>query len=92
MFEDSNDAIRAALDTRAALKEYNSKQKKKNILDVTGFGIHTGELLFIDGTDIHWGDPVNTSSKLGQDTATDQDILVTKEVYDRLKNKGRDLF
>jgi len=27
MFEDSNDAIRAALDTRAALKEYNSKQK-----------------------------------------------------------------
>jgi len=33
--------------------------------------MHSGLLLFVPGTDIHWGDPVNTSSKLGQDTAKD---------------------
>jgi len=34
-------------------------------IHLTGYGMHTGEMLFIEGSDIHWGDPVNTSSKLG---------------------------
>ena len=36
--------------------------------------------IFVDGTDIHWGDPVNTSSKLGQDLAKDGDMLISENV------------
>ena len=32
-----------------------------------GWGVDVGDLLVIPGTDVHWGDAVNTASKLGQD-------------------------
>ena len=38
-------------------------------------------MIFVPGTDVHWGDPVNTSSKLGQDIAKDGEILITTSVY-----------
>ena len=38
-------------------------------------------MIFIRGTDVHWGDPVNTSSKLGQDVAVNGEILITTPVY-----------
>lgn len=47
---------------------------------MTGYGLHHGQMLFIEGTDIHWGDPVNTSSKLGQDIATEGEILIMPTV------------
>ena len=43
-------------------------------------------MIFIEGTDIHWGDPVNTSSKLGQDLAKNGDFLVTSKVHDSIKD------
>jgi class 3 adenylate cyclase len=45
---------------------------------VQGYGIHFGEILFVPGTDIHWGDPVNTASKLGQDEAEDGQIIISE--------------
>ena len=66
IFENSTCALGAALAMRKALRRYNKKvSEEKNEIHVTGYGIHEGSLLFIEGTDIHWGDPVNTSSKLG---------------------------
>ena len=41
-------------------------------------------MIFIEDTDIHWGDPVNTSSKLGQDIAKNGELLVTSIVYEKL--------
>ena len=38
----------------------------------------------IQGTDVHWGDPVNTASKLGQDLATGGDILISADAYDAI--------
>lgn len=38
-------------------------------------------MIFVPGTDVHWGDPVNTSSKLGQDIAKNGEILITTPVY-----------
>lgn len=35
---------------------------------------------------MHWGDPVNTSSKLGEDHATDGDFLITQAVYDAIRD------
>lgn len=56
---------------RSVLKVYNiGVSDIKDKVKVSGYGIHSGELLYIPDTDVHWGDPVNTASKLGQDTAT----------------------
>jgi len=38
-------------------------------------------MIFVPGTDVHWGDPVNTSSKLGQDIAQNGEILITTPVF-----------
>lgn len=47
---------------------------------VNGWGIHTGEVLLMPNTDVHWGDPVNTASKIGQDLADPGEILISDEV------------
>jgi len=56
---------------------------------VTGYGLHHGQMLFIEGTDIHWGDPVNTSSKLGQDIAESGEILIMPPVRDACQKDAR---
>ena len=59
-------ALKGAIAMKAALKEYNKEQENDDDqIHVTGYGMHFGSILFIPETDIHWGDPVNTSSKLG---------------------------
>ena len=49
---------------------------------LSGFCIHLGKMLFLSGTDVHWGDPVNTASKLGQDLASEGEILLSRPAYD----------
>lgn len=69
LFPDAQSALRAAIALRADAN-----------ISTKGFGIAAGELLIVKGTDVHWGDPVNTASKLGQDIATYDDILVTDDI------------
>jgi class 3 adenylate cyclase len=77
-FESPKDALDAALRIRRELRIYNQSHRGLgNQIDITGFGMHLGEILYYAGTDVHWGDPVNTSSKLGQDTAKHGQILIT---------------
>jgi hypothetical protein len=65
-FETPRAALEAALKITAKLKEYNKTHTAlTERISITGFGIHKGEILYYAGTDVHWGDPVNTSSKLG---------------------------
>ena len=85
IFEDSKKAVAATMKLKDAIAAYNSEKKKCDQIVISGYGIHTGEMIFIEGTDIHWGDPVNTSSKLGQDLAKNGDFLVTSKVHDRIK-------
>ena len=86
IFKDSTDAVKAAVKLKAALVKYNEAHpEKKDKINISGYGIHIGTMVFIEGTDIHWGDPVNTSSKLGQDLARDGDILITEIVHTHLQ-------
>lgn len=81
LFKDPHDAVLAALATRKALGEHNSEVlDADNRIDVVGYGAHVGKVLIIRGTDVHWGNPVNTASKLGQDVAEGGDILIMPEV------------
>ncbi len=70
-FDSVTDALWAAIVLRA-----------NSLVPTVGFGIHIGSMLIVPGTDIHWGDPVNTASKLGQDAAARGDILITRAAHE----------
>eukprot|EP00933_Yihiella_yeosuensis_P039498 TRINITY_DN33550_c0_g2_i1.p1 TRINITY_DN33550_c0_g2~~TRINITY_DN33550_c0_g2_i1.p1 ORF type:complete len:536 (+),score=105.20 TRINITY_DN33550_c0_g2_i1:92-1699(+) len=81
-FESPMHGIAAALDLRLALDEINKvlgigKDEKCKRIEIAGYGLHSGSMLCIEDSDVHWGDGVNTASKLGQDLATDGQILIT---------------
>ena len=89
IFHEASDAVLASLDSKDALNHYNTsltKEHNKDTITVHGWGVHHGVMIFVDGTDIHWGDPVNTSSKLGQDLAKDGDLLISKSVEELVRD------
>lgn len=68
-FEDPVDALLACLEARKTVKQMNEGKPPEAQVHVKGFGLHFSEVLVIPGTDVHWGDAVNTASKLGEDLA-----------------------
>jgi len=87
LFTDPVEAALATLEVRRAVEDANKVNTEQ--IQITGYGIHTGDVLFIQGTDIHWGDPVNTSSKLGQDLAEGSDILVMPGIKEVVEKDSR---
>eukprot|EP00931_Biecheleriopsis_adriatica_P086702 TRINITY_DN61314_c0_g1_i1.p1 TRINITY_DN61314_c0_g1~~TRINITY_DN61314_c0_g1_i1.p1 ORF type:complete len:459 (+),score=76.86 TRINITY_DN61314_c0_g1_i1:25-1401(+) len=77
-FKTPGDGVNAALQAGRALENLSAREALGRI--VTGIGLHMGRMLAIRGTDVHWGDPVNTASKLGQDLARDGAILISELV------------
>eukprot|EP00933_Yihiella_yeosuensis_P034897 TRINITY_DN2839_c0_g2_i2.p1 TRINITY_DN2839_c0_g2~~TRINITY_DN2839_c0_g2_i2.p1 ORF type:complete len:774 (+),score=239.75 TRINITY_DN2839_c0_g2_i2:107-2428(+) len=90
LFDSPVDAVLGALGAREAVDDFNSQQNSaaEKVL-ISGWGIHSGPILMFEGTDIHWGDPVNTSSKLGQDLATDGTLLVMPGVKELAESDSR---
>ena len=84
VFESPLDAVKAALAAARASRSAADAPLPSERFRVSGFGVHHGSLLLIEGTDVHWGDPVNTSSKLGQDLAKDGEVLVSSAARDAL--------
>ena len=82
LYHSPADAVRAALSAATAAR---SPAAAAAAFTVSGFGVHHGELLYIEGTDVHWGDPVNTASKLGQDLASGGEVLVSSAARDALR-------
>eukprot|EP01102_Stenamoeba_stenopodia_P018910 TRINITY_DN7014_c0_g1_i3.p1 TRINITY_DN7014_c0_g1~~TRINITY_DN7014_c0_g1_i3.p1 ORF type:complete len:127 (-),score=22.74 TRINITY_DN7014_c0_g1_i3:12-392(-) len=65
-----------------AIERFNSeKTEAEDRVALKGFGIHHGDLLIIPNSNVHWGDPVNTASKLGEDIADDMDVLISIEAH-----------
>ena len=89
VFESPSDALAAALAAKQTIALFNKRkqQQHKDVLGISGFGLHTGKIIFVEGTDIHWGDPVNTSSKLGQDVAENGIILISKIVKEGIEQE-----
>ncbi|CAE7602648.1 unnamed protein product [Symbiodinium sp. CCMP2456] len=80
IFERPADAVNAALAARDACRNAG--------IGMQGWGVDSGDLLIIPGTDVHWGDAVNTASKLGQDLADENSILITPKVRDACRGDG----
>lgn len=104
IFANSSDATLAALHIREALSEYQevvfqsvlTSQSSGNkdppltpISQIKGYGIHEGHVLFLPGTDVHWGDPVNTASKLGQDCTEGGNLIISDTAYKTVSRDPR---
>lgn len=67
----------------AAAKDYNTRAANPLLI---GIGLGFGSVLFLGG-DV-WGDAVNTASKLGEDTASGGEILISEEFHAALLAEG----
>ena len=80
-FESPNDAIRASFDVNAALFEANDSFGIGEQIYLS-VGIDYGRVLLVGDVDF-FGDPVNTASKLGEDLAIREEVLVTNRALER---------
>ena len=74
-FESTDDAIRASFAINAALFESNDEFDLGEQIYLS-IGIDSGRVLLV-GEEDFFGDPVNTASKLGEDLAIRDEVLVT---------------
>lgn len=66
-FDTAEQALRAALWFQALVEEHNQDRPPEEHLPLDNVAVHEGSVLLVPGSDIHWGDPVNTASKLSED-------------------------
>jgi class 3 adenylate cyclase len=75
-FKDASDAIRASFEINSTLFGANQNHEIEEHIFLS-VGIDYGDLLLVGSSDFY-GDPVNTSSKLGEDLAIKGETLVTE--------------
>eukprot|EP00029_Vermamoeba_vermiformis_P009136 TRINITY_DN445_c0_g1_i1.p1 TRINITY_DN445_c0_g1~~TRINITY_DN445_c0_g1_i1.p1 ORF type:complete len:436 (-),score=169.25 TRINITY_DN445_c0_g1_i1:847-2154(-) len=87
-FNDPLPAVVLALSLRAALRRMGVAALDPQVsgVQLKGIACHTGEVLWIDDTNIHWGSPVNFASKLAEDLAQQGELWITAETYQLIKD------
>lgn len=80
-----DDPVNAVLFAVACQSEFCCLPEHDQGVTMKGLGIHCGTVLHIPGTDVHWGDPVNMASKLGQDTARSGMMYISLEVFEAVR-------
>ncbi len=80
-FAKPDDAIRASFDVNSALFEANDSFGIGEQIYLS-VGIDYGRVLLVGDIDF-FGDPVNTASKLGEDLAIREEVLVTNRALER---------
>ena len=82
-FESPDDAIKASFDVNAALFRANDEFGIGEQIYLS-VGIDYGRLLLVGDVEF-FGDPVNTASKLGEDLAVREEVLVTHRAIEHSK-------
>lgn len=83
IFEEVQAAIETAIDINRRLSAANTMLPEE--MDMHGkFGIGYGEVLIVERQDL-FGSEVNLASKLGEDLAAREEILVTEAAFSRLE-------
>lgn len=80
IFKRASSALRCAIEMQHACRAYNEQRPPEEAL-LLCVGIGFGRILRIGDTDV-FGQEVNAASKLGEDTAKANEILVTAAVRD----------
>lgn len=83
VFPDAASAVATALAIRESLAADPHPEKIR-----VSMGIDGGRVLMVDQIDV-FGHAVNCASKLGEDVAEADEILLTRAIYDRLDANGR---
>jgi len=79
-FDSTDDAIRASFEVNSAIFALNDEYGLEEQIHMS-VGIDFGRLLLIGDVDF-FGDPVNTSSKLGEDLAIRDEVLITERAVE----------
>ena len=79
-FKNTDDAIKASFEINAAIFRSNEDFGLAEQIYLS-VGIDYGRLLLVDDVDF-FGDPVNTSSKLGEDLAVRAEVLITERAIE----------
>jgi len=79
-FANTDDAIRASFEVNAAIFSSNEAFDLAEQIYLS-VGIDYGRLLLVGDADF-FGDPVNTSSKLGEDLAVRSEVLITERALE----------
>jgi adenylate cyclase len=79
-FKSTDDAIKASFEINSAIFNMNDEFGLAEQIYLS-VGIDFGRLLLVDDADF-FGDPVNTSSKLGEDLATRSEVLITERAIE----------
>jgi adenylate cyclase len=84
IFPDVQAAVETALDINRRFSAANTMLPDE--MDIHGkFGIGYGEVLIVENQDM-FGSEVNLASKLGEDLASREEILITETAFGRLEN------
>ncbi len=85
------DAVWASLQLRELVRNHNARSgldhKSEERWILNGIGLASGSLLYVPSTDIAFGDPLNVSAKLAIDVCKHEQILITAEPFDPVKEK-----
>ncbi|MBV9958806.1 MAG: adenylate/guanylate cyclase domain-containing protein [Acidobacteria bacterium] len=88
VFDEVENAVEAAIDILKRLSAANTMLPPE--FDMYGkFGIGYGEVLMLADDDL-FGAEVNLASKLGEDLAERNEILLTEDAYKRIKSQSRE--
>jgi adenylate cyclase len=79
-FKNTDDAIRASFEINSAIFDSNGEFGLAEQIFLS-IGIDYGRLLLVGDLDF-FGDPVNTSSKLGEDLAARAEVLITERAIE----------
>jgi adenylate cyclase len=79
-FKNTEDAIKASFDVNSAIFSSNEEFGLAEQIYLS-VGIDYGRLLLVGDVDFY-GDPVNTSSKLGEDLAVRNEVLITERAIE----------
>ena len=88
-FANTDDAIKASFEINAAMFSSNEKFDLAEQIYLS-IGVDYGRLLLVGNSD-YFGDPVNTSSKLGEDLAARAEVLITERAIERSNFEVPDL-
>jgi adenylate cyclase len=79
-FKNTDDAINASFEVNAAIFASNNKSDLAEQIYLS-VGIDVGRILLVGDVDF-FGDPVNTSSKLGEDLGVRDEVLITERALE----------
>ena len=89
MFPTAEQAVNCGRAIHAGIPEFNRQYVGPEPLRVC-IGVGTGRLLRIGDEDV-FGDEMNLASKLGEDVAGPEELLITESTYQRIKQTIEDV-